>query len=141
VEPTARRLRVEHAGVVVAETTHGLRVLETSQAPAYYFPPDDVDESLLVPLRRRVTCEWKGVARYLDVVVGRPGAHAAAWRYDDPTPPYAAIAGHVAFYPQRVDVCLVDDERVASNGGEFYGGWVTSELVGPFKGGPGSSGW
>jgi len=141
VEPTSRRLRVEFAGVVVAETGRGLRVLETSQAPAYYVPPDDVALDLLVPLARRVGCEWKGDAQYLDLVVGASISRAAAWVYAEPTPAYAAIARHVAFYPQRVDACFVDDERVSPNDGDFYGGWVTSDLVGPFKGGPGTSGW
>jgi uncharacterized protein (DUF427 family) len=141
VEPTSRHLRVEHAGVVVAETSRGLRILETSQAPPYYFPPEDVDLELLVPLARRTGCEWKGDAQYLDLVVGDAVSRAAAWVYARPTPAYAAIARHVAFYPQRVDACFVDDERVTPNAGDFYGGWVTSDLVGPFKGGPGTSGW
>lgn len=141
VEPVARRLRVELAGHVVADTTRGLRVVETSQAPAYYLPPDDVDQAVLRPGPLVMACEWKGLARYLDLVVGDRVAEAAAWTYPEPRRGYEAIAGWLAFYPQRVDACWVGDELVAPNGGDFYGGWITSDLVGPFKGGPGSAGW
>lgn len=141
VVPSAEHVLVVHAGVVVADTRRALRVLETSQAPAYYLPRADVRCDLLVANPASTWCEWKGRASYFDVVVGDAVASAAAWTYEQPTPPYAAIAGHLAFYPQRVDECWVDGERVQANEGGFYGGWVTSRVVGPFKGGPGSSGW
>jgi uncharacterized protein (DUF427 family) len=142
VERVPRRLLVRFAGRVVAETQRGLRVVETSQAPAYYFPPDDVDLSLLVPSEHRPTwCEWKGAAVYRDLVAGGRRSPAAAWLYPDPTAEYAAIGDLVAFYPQRVHECRVDGEVVTPNAGDFYGGWITADLVGPFKGGPGSSGW
>lgn len=134
-------MTVVHAGVLVADTHRAVRVLETSQAPAYYLPPDDVRIELLVSNPTSTWCEWKGRASYFDVVVGEVVASAAAWSYPEPSPPYLAIAGYVAFYPQRVDECWVDGERVRANEGGFYGGWVTSRVVGPFKGGPDSSGW
>jgi uncharacterized protein (DUF427 family) len=138
-------VRVEHAGAVVGETTRAWRVLETSQAPGFYLPPDDLALELLRPAALRTHCEWKGEAAYWDVVVGTgPGAavsREAAWSYPQPTPAFAAIRDHLAFYPQRVDACLVDGERVEANAGDFYGGWVTSKVVGPFKGGSGSWGW
>ena len=122
--------------VVVAETAHGLRVLETAHPPTYYFPPDDVRLDLLRPVAGTSACQWKGHAEYLDVVVGARVLPRAAWRYPDPLPRYADLRGHVAFYAGRVDAAFVDDERAAPQPGDFYGGWITSQVVGPFKGGP-----
>lgn len=141
LERTERRIRVVHAGATIADTTAAWRVLETSQPPAFYLPPDDVDLGHLRPASGRSLCEWKGVAAYFDVVVGSAVAPGAAWSYPAPTPGFEPITDHLAFYPQRVDACFVDDEQVDPNEGEFYGGWVTSAVVGPFKGGPGSLGW
>ncbi len=131
---------MEHRGIVVAETTHGLRVLETSQPPAYYFPPDAVDRQLLRPTPSTTFCEWKGDAAYADVVVGDSVVAEATWWYPSPTPPFAALQDHLAFYAQKFD-CFVDDGEVAANDGTFYGGWITSDIVGPFKGPPGTAGW
>lgn len=142
IEPSSELVEVIHAGHVVARTTGAVRVLETSQAPAYYLPPTDVDPNVLVPSANRSHCEWKGAATYWSLIV--PGADLvpdAAWSYPHPTPAFAAIADYVAFYPQLVDECRVDGEVVSANEGGFYGGWVTSRVVGPFKGGPGSWGW
>ncbi|MEZ5239335.1 MAG: DUF427 domain-containing protein [Microthrixaceae bacterium] len=141
LEPSEEHVVVRHGGAVVADTTHSYRVLETSQPPTYYFPPDDVDLQLLVPSTRRSMCEWKGLASYFDVVVGPEVRPAAAWTYPDPTPAFEEIRGYLAFYPQLLEECLVDGERASPNEGGFYGGWVTSRIVGPFKGGPGTAGW
>jgi uncharacterized protein (DUF427 family) len=141
LEPTERRLVVEHAGVTVADTTAGFRVLETSQPPAFYLPPDDIAMELLEPTLSRTFCEWKGQAHYYTLRVGDHVAEDAAWSYAQPLPRFAPIAGYLAFYPQRVDACFVDGERVAPNEGSFYGGWITASVVGPFKGGPGSAHW
>lgn len=142
IEPTSSLVRVEHGGRTVAETTRAVRILETSQPPGFYLPPDDVDLSVLIPSASATGCEWKGTASYFDLAVsGVPTVADAAWSYSNPTPRFAAIAGYLAFYPQRVDACFVDGERVESNDGSFYGGWITSKVVGPFKGGPGTSGW
>jgi uncharacterized protein (DUF427 family) len=137
IEATTRHLRVELAGVTIADTTRAHRVLETSQPPAYYFPPDDVRMDLLRPSTSRTFCEWKGQAVYFSA----QDADDIAWSYPQPLPRFAAITDHLAFYPQRVDACWVDDERVQANAGGFYGGWITADVVGPFKGGPGSAGW
>jgi uncharacterized protein (DUF427 family) len=144
--PLQVEVRLPGGGLqVVASTTRGLRVLETSQAPAYYFPPDDVDRSLLVPSPTVTFCEWKGVASYVDVVVadttGRRVIADAAWTYSSPTPTFSQIAGHLAFYASRVDVCRVGEHVVTPNDGDFYGGWITPDVVGPFKGGRGTRGW
>jgi uncharacterized protein (DUF427 family) len=142
--PTEARIRIVHAGHVVADTRAAIRVLETSQPPAYYLPPTDIDLSLLQPGTARTTCEWKGVAGYwtLDVPGAPDGPVAdAAWSYARPTGGFTTIAGHLAFYAQRVDECWVDDERVVANPGSFYGGWITASVVGPFKGSAGTMHW
>lgn len=141
LERSERRIRVVHAGRTVAETTAAWRILETSQPPAFYLPPRDVDTDLLRSAAGRSFCEWKGAATYWDVVVGEAVASKAAWSYRDPTPAFAPISDHLAFYPQSLDACFVDDEQVDANDGDFYGGWVTSHVVGPFKGAPGTLGW
>ncbi len=141
LEPTERHLVVRFAGVTVADTRRAFRVLETSQPPAYYLPPDDVADDLLVPSTHRTFCEWKGLARYFDLVVGDRVSREAVWSYDDPTPAFTPLTGYLAFYAQRVDECRVDDEVVQANEGSFYGGWITSWVVGPFKGGAGTAHW
>jgi uncharacterized protein (DUF427 family) len=141
LEPSERRVRVEFAGRTVADSKRALRVLETSQAPALYVPLDDVDMQLLEPSGRRTLCEWKGAAAYFDLVVGDRRAGAAAWAYPEPVDRFAALRDHLAFYPQRVDACFLDEERVTTNAGDFYGGWITADIRGPFKGAPGTGGW
>jgi uncharacterized protein (DUF427 family) len=128
-------------GVVIAETTAAHRVLETSHPPVYYVPARDVAWAHLRDAPGSSFCEWKGVARYHDVVVGPVIRAAAAWSYPAPTPAFAAIAAAVAFYADRMDECTVDGERVVPQPGGFYGGWITRDVVGPFKGEPDSSGW
>jgi uncharacterized protein (DUF427 family) len=141
LERATDRLRVIVAGRLVADTVAGWRVLETSQPPAFYFPAADVDRAVLRPAAGRSVCEWKGLAAYWDVVVGDEVRAAAAWSYPEPTAPFRDIAGHLAFYPQRADVCFVGEEAVAANEGDFYGGWITSRIVGPFKGAAGTLHW
>ena len=141
IEATDRRLRVVIGGVTVADTRNGHRVLETSQPPAYYFPPDDVERSLLSPSTSRTFCEWKGSASYWDVTVDDRTVVDAAWSYQSPTDAFEVITGHFAFYAQKADSCFVDDEEAQPNPGAFYGGWITSNIVGPFKGGPGTATW
>jgi uncharacterized protein (DUF427 family) len=140
VEPCRRAVRVEHAGVVVASSTAALRVLETAGPPTVYVPPTDVAWEHLRDGRGSSLCEWKGHARYHDVVVGGDVVPDAAWSYPDPWSPYEALAGFVAFYPGRV-ACWLGDERVRPQEGPYYGGWVTDEVVGPWKGRPGTEGW
>ncbi len=141
LERTTKRLRVVFGGVTIAETTSGWRVLETSHPPVYYFPPADIRADVCRPSARTSYCEWKGLAQYYTVRVGQRVAPDAAWGYPNPTPAFAPLAGHIAFYARAMDACYVDDERVVPQPGEFYGGWITSDIVGPFKGVPGSWGW
>ena len=141
LEATTRRLVVEFGGVVIADTTAALRVLETSQPPAYYLPRSDIVHGHLIPSRTHTWCEWKGEASYFTVEAGGRAAVDAAWTYAEPTPGFEPLAGHLAFYAQLMDRCLVDGEVVQANEGGFYGGWITSDIVGPFKGAPGTRGW
>jgi uncharacterized protein (DUF427 family) len=128
-------------GRCVARTTAALRVLETSHPPTYYLPRDAFADGSLRPAAGRSFCEWKGVADYLDVVADGAVAPAAAWTYPRPTAAFAVLLDHVAVYPGAVERCTVDGETVRAQPGGFYGGWITSRVVGPFKGVPGSTGW
>ena len=136
------RIRVVVERVTIVDAPTALRVLETSQAPAYYVAFELVaDEFLRASDTRPTFCEWKGVAAYADVVVGDRVVPRAAWTYALPNDRFAELRGHWAFYAQAVDECWIDDERVAPNDGDFYGGWITANVTGPFKGGPGSRLW
>ncbi|MFN3385839.1 MAG: DUF427 domain-containing protein [Candidatus Thermochlorobacter sp.] len=141
LEPTARRLCVVFAGKTIADTTKGLRILETSHPPTYYIPISDIDMNCLKASTHRSWCEFKGAAMYWDLEVDNRLSLNAAWSYPNPMPNYTALKDHIAFYASRVDACYVDDEKVSAQEGDFYGGWITSDLIGPFKGGKGTWGW
>jgi uncharacterized protein (DUF427 family) len=138
---TDRRLRIELGGQTILDTTRGARVLETSHPPGYYVPPEEFAPGTLRPASGSSLCEWKGRAAYHDVLGGGRVEARAAWSFPEPTAAYVAIAGWVAVYPGRMDRCLVDDDVVTPQAGDFYGGWITPEITGPFKGGPGTAGW
>ena len=140
IDPTDDLVVVAFGGQELARTTSALRVLETSQPPAFYIPRADVNMSVLSPGLGRSFCEWKGEAAYFDLATDDETILQVAWTYESPTEPFVPITGHLAFYAQKVD-CSVDGEPVASNEGGFYGGWITSKVVGPFKGGSGSLWW
>lgn len=142
VEPCRRLVTVRFAGREVARSERALRVLETAGAPTIYVPAADVDLDLVRPSGGRGTwCEWKGSARYFDLVAGDQVSERAAWTYPTPTPAFTALAGHYSFYPARTEACYLDDELVSPQPGGFYGGWVTADIVGPIKGEPGSLLW
>lgn len=141
VEPTPRHLQVIFNGEVIADTHHAQRVLETSHPPVYYIPPEDVRMEFLHLLPRSTFCEWKGAASYYTLRVGDRQVDSAAWFYPNPTPVFAVIRNHIAFYPSLMDACYVDGERVKAQAGDFYGGWITQDIVGPFKGEWGTWGW
>jgi uncharacterized protein (DUF427 family) len=141
LEPSDRHVVVVLGGEVVADSRRAWRVLETSHPPGWYIPRDDWAPGALRPAEGSSVCEWKGVARYLDVLGGGRVAARAAWTYPDPVAAFAPIAGHVAVYPAAMDRCEVDGQAVVAQEGGFYGGWITPDVVGPFKGGPGSWGW
>jgi len=141
LEDSPVHIQVLFNGVVIADTRRAKRVLETSHPPVYYIPPEDVRMEHLSPHPRSTWCEWKGAAGYYDLEAGGRKETAAAWYYPEPTPSFEPLRGYIAFYPGRMDACFVDGEQVQAQPGDFYGGWVTSRIVGPFKGGPGSAGW
>jgi uncharacterized protein (DUF427 family) len=151
LESTSRSIRVLHPRFAIADTARALRILETSHPPVYYLPPEHVAQHLL---RRSSTsqsfCEFKGLATYWNLEIPQPNdipllLHDVAWSYEAPTPRYSALKGHLAFYANRLAEhqidCWVDDERILPQAGDFYGGWITANLRGPFKGAPGTRHW
>ena len=141
VEDSSKHIRVIFNGQVIADTRRAKRVLETSHPPVYYIPSEDIRQQYLARTNRSTFCEFKGAAAYYTIAVGDKKADNAAWFYPNPSAGFREIKDYVAFYPSRMDACFVDGERVAAQPGDFYGGWVTGEIVGPFKGGPGTMGW
>lgn len=141
LELVDRSVRIVFGGRLIAETMAAFRVLETSHPPVYYLPPSAFRECSVEPAPGESFCEWKGFARYWSLRVGDIVANRAAWSYPDPTTAFAALQDHLAVYAGAMDACFVGEEAVTPQPGGFYGGWVTSDLKGPFKGGPGSLGW
>lgn len=141
VEPSAAHVVVRFGGQVIVDTTDAVRVLETSHPPVFYVPMSDVAPGCLVPVDGSTFCEFKGQARYFNVVAGGHVARRAAWAYPRPSSGFEVLADKVAIYPSHMDSCEVDGERVTPQEGDFYGGWITSNIVGPFKGAPGTMGW
>jgi uncharacterized protein (DUF427 family) len=141
LESTGQRIRVVFAGTTVADSLRALRLLETSHPPTYYIPPGDVRMDLLKSTHRRSFCEYKGTATYFSLEVGVRWSADCAWSYPAPVEAYEALRDHFAFYAGLVDECWVDEERARPQPGGFYGGWITSDLEGPFKGDPGTLGW
>ena len=140
LEADAREVVVRWNGRCVARTRCAVRILETSHPPSFYLPWDDVDRTLLRRAAGSSMCEWKGPAQYWDLVDGDRRERGAAWSYPEPFEGAEPLAERVAFYASLAE-CFVDGVRVLPQPGGFYGGWITPELVGPFKGDPGSSGW
>jgi uncharacterized protein (DUF427 family) len=141
VEKCSKRLKVVFNGVVIAESTEAYRVLETSHPPAYYFPPQDVKRQYIKKTPRTTFCEFKGQAAYYSISVEGKTAENAIWVYENPAKGYEAIRSYLSFYANKVDACFVDDEQVVAQAGDFYGGWITKDVVGPFKGEIGTRGW
>ena len=141
VEPVPERIRVLLGGETIADTTAAVRVLETAGAPVYYLPRSDIRTDLLTETSDHSFCEWKGLATYLDLKVGDREVPHVAWAYLTPNAGYEELADRIAFYASLVDEAWVADERATPQPGRYYGGWVTSRVVGPFKGEPGTEGW
>lgn len=141
LELTPKRIRAEFNGVTLFDTTRAYRVLETSHPPVYYIPQADIQMQYLSRTPRRTFCEFKGAASYWTVSVGDKTAPDCGWSYESPAPGFEPMAGYIAFYASRMDACYVGDEQVQPQPGDFYGGWITSDIVGPFKGGAGTWGW
>ncbi|WP_137177612.1 DUF427 domain-containing protein [Roseomonas sp. AR75] len=141
LERSTRRVRVVLGGVTIVDSTECWRVLETFHPPSWYIPREAFAPGTLRNAAGQSVCEWKGEAEYFDLSAGGVTASRAAWSYPSPTPAFAAIAGHVALYPGKVDACFVDEERVVPQPSRFYGGWITADVEGPFKGAPGTESW
>ena len=141
LEETRRRIQVRQRGVTLVDAPGAWRVLETSHPPVYYIDPRWIAMEHFNPGDGSSLCEWKGQARYFDLVVGDERVPRVAWTYGNPTDAFAPIRDHLAIYPSRVSACFVGGERVRAQAGDFYGGWITGDIVGPFKGEPGTMGW
>lgn len=136
----SRQVVVKYDETIIADSTKSIRICETASPPAFYIPPKDINFDALTPAAGTSFCEWKGAARYWRLT--HPGAAESpvGWDYPEPLPEFESIAGYLSFYPGRI-ACFVADERVQAQEGGFYGGWITTEIVGPYKGDPGTSGW
>ena len=141
LEPCNKHIKIIFNGVTIVDTKKAYRVLETSHPPSYYIPPEDIKMEYVQPSQKQSFCEWKGAGSYYTLSVKDKQVVNVAWYYPNPTPEFTAIKDYVAFYPDPMDECLVDGETVTPQPGNFYGGWITSDIVGPFKGGLGSWGW
>lgn len=141
VEATTKRICIIFNGKTIVDTTNALRVLETSHPPVYYIPFHDIQNAEIISTPHRTFCEFKGAAAYWTLTVGDKTAKNVAWSYPNPVSGYESLKDYLAFYPSRMDACYVGDEQVQPQSGDFYGGWITSDIVGPFKGGPGTTGW
>lgn len=140
-DATNEHVVVTHGGIVLCDTRSAVRVLETSHPPTYYLPFADINWDLLIPVGGTTICEFKGEAHYADIVGGGSTLTRAAWWYPSPNKRFASLVDHLAIYPGRVDEATVDGEIVQAQEGDFYGGWITSRVAGPFKGAPGTWGW
>ena len=142
LEQSDRQIKIVFNDVAIAQSNRTFRVLETSHPPSYYIPPEDIKMEYLTSVASaRSFCEWKGLAGYYNLRVGDREVINAAWYYAEPTAQFAPIKNYLAFYPSKMDACYVDGELVKAQAGDFYGGWITEDIVGPFKGEAGSWGW
>ena len=141
LEPEPRPVKILFNGETVVKSSRAARVLETSHPPNIYVPFEDVEQGVLEENPQRTTCEWKGTAHYWNVRVGGLVAPAAAWSYPRPRPGYETLAGFVSFYPGLMEACYLGNELVTPQPGQFYGGWITGDITGPFKGGEGTWAW
>ncbi|MEL6440070.1 MAG: DUF427 domain-containing protein [Cyanobacteria bacterium J06621_8] len=141
LQDTDKLLKVICSGIVLAETKGGKRVLETSHPPTYYFPAEDIKLEHLIANSKQTVCEWKGICQYYDISIGDKYIKDASWRYFQPTANFELIQTYYGFVPSLMDACYVNDELATPQAGNFYTGWITADIVGPFKGGPGTWGW
>ena len=141
LERCEKQIRIEVGGITIVDAPESYRVLETSHPPVYYVPRESVSVEMTKEASQGSFCEWKGHAHYYSLQTPQRLIRNAAWSYERPTERFAPIAGFLAFYPSKMDACYVDGEKVSAQEGDFYGGWITSDIVGPFKGGPSTLGW
>ena len=141
MEHTDKHIQIIFNNEIIADTKKAKRVLETSHPPHYYIPPEDIKMEYLTQTTQSSFCEWKGQAIYYTLKVGDKEAQNIGWYYTNPTEAFESMKDYVAFYAHAMDACYVDGEKVEPQPGNFYGGWITKDVVGPFKGIPGSWGW
>lgn len=141
LEDTDKHIKIIFNDVVIADTSRAKRVLETSHPPSYYIPSEDIALEYVHPTSRQTMCEWKGICKHYSIVVAGKSILYAGWSYFAPTPDFVDIQDHYSFYARPMDACYVNDELVTPQAGDMYGGWITSDIVGPFKGEPGTMGW
>lgn len=141
VEDVAKHIKIVFNSELLVDTHHAKRVLETSHPPNYYIPEADIRPGVLIPSAHSTFCEWKGWANYYSVKVGEAEATNAAWYYPNPNAAFVELKGYVGFYPEPMDACYVDKEKVRPQAGTFYAGWITNNIVGPFKGESGTRVW
>jgi uncharacterized protein (DUF427 family) len=141
LERVTSAIRIVLGGITIVDTDDSWRVTETASPPTYYIDPTAFVPGVVRPAAGRSWCEWKGQASYVDLVAGKTVARQAAWYYASPNPRYKPIAGYLSVYPSRIDACFLDGEEVRPQDGDFYGGWITSRVTGPFKGDAGTLGW
>jgi uncharacterized protein (DUF427 family) len=141
LENTDKQIKIICNGIILAETNKAKRVIETSHPPVYYLPPEDIKIAHLIPTAKKTFCEWKGWCEYFDIAIGDKYINNAAWRYVQPVADFIEIQEYYGFYAHLMDGCYINDELVTPQPGNFYGGWITSDIVGPFKGGEGTWGW
>lgn len=141
VEDVNKHIRIIFNNQLIVDTQRAKRLLETSHPPNYYIPPEDIRTDYLMQTAHSSFCEWKGRANYYTLQVGDRTAENVAWYYPEISSSYKELEGYVSFYPGPMDACYVDDEKVQPQAGNFYAGWITRDIVGPFKGGPGTLGW
>lgn len=141
LDASSQHVQVVFNGETIADTYRAMRVLETSHPPVYYLPPADLRMECFSRTSRRTFCEFKGNATYWTIRVGNHEAVDAAWSYESPSEEFETIQNYIAVYPSRMDACYINGEQVQAQAGDFYGGWITSQIVGPFKGSAGTWGW
>jgi uncharacterized protein (DUF427 family) len=141
VEPVSAHIVITHNGATLVSTRSAVRVLEKSHPPTFYLPVTDFRDGVLIPVEGNTVCEFKGTAHYFDLHVGDMRIPRAAWTYHNPRNGFETLSGKVAVYANRVDRCQVGEEAVIPQDGDFYGGWITNDIEGPFKGSPGTQGW
>ena len=141
LEAVTTNIKVFVEGIVIVDTKKAFRVLETSHPPVYYVPPEDILPNILLESKKESYCEWKGKAKYYSLKVKDKRIQDAGWYYPNPVPAFEEIKDYVAFYPSKMERCEVGGEVVVSQEGDFYGGWITNKIKGPFKGGVGTFGW
>jgi len=134
IENCTKHIKVICTGTIIADTTRSKRVLEKGNPPVYYIPPEHVKKQFLSPAVNKTMCEWKGEACYFHLNIGNKQVRYACWYYPEPVDKFKELKNYIAFYPQKMDECFVDKELVTPQPGKYYGGWITKNIIGPFKG-------